>query len=316
MVYNKFPFHFNFSFVLVLLTSLFFLGSCGSSRTVVKSSHSSNYQNQSYASYIRKYSSIAVNQMKQFEIPASITLAQGLLESGAGGSTLSRQSNNHFGIKCHRGWTGRKVYHNDDRANECFRAYPNVAASYEDHSRFLISSPRYSKLFSYKITDYTKWARGLKEAGYATNPNYANMLIGIIENYKLYRYDQQDGALEAAVDQMNYTHKMGIANGLVYLIVRDGDTFKSLSAETGISASRIRQYNELDKYHPIEEGDVIYLHSKKTKAAKVCPYHIVRPGDSMYLISQRYGIRLKYLFKRNYLSWDYIPKVGDRLKLR
>jgi len=302
--------------IFVAFVGVLFLWSCGTSKHVVRKSHSSTYQKQSYNNYIRKYSPIAVEQMKRFEIPASITLAQGLLESGAGNSTLARKSNNHFGIKCHRGWKGRKVYHDDDRAHECFRAYPNVAESYEDHSRFLISSPRYSKLFSYKITDYSKWARGLKAAGYATNPNYANLLIGIIENYKLYRYDQHDGALEAAVDQMNYTHKMGIANGLVYLIVREGDTFKSLSAETGISASRIRKYNELDKYHPIEAGDIIYLHTKKTKAAKSCHYHTVKAGDSMYLISQRYGIRMKYLFRRNYLSWDYIPKVGDRLKLR
>lgn len=307
---------FSFSNFLILLTGMFFLLSCGSSKIAVKKNHSSNYQSQSYNNYIRKYSSIAVDQMKRFEIPASITLAQGLLESGAGNSTLARKSNNHFGIKCHRGWKGRKVYHNDDRAHECFRAYPNVHVSYEDHSRFLISSPRYGKLFSYKITDYRKWAKGLKSAGYATNPNYANILIGIIENYKLYRYDRQDGALEAAVDQMNYTHKMGIANEIVYLIVRNGDTFKSLSAETGISASRIRKYNELDKSRSIEKGDVLYLHSKKKKAAKICPYHIVKAGDSMYLISQRYGIRLKYLFKRNHLSWNYIPEVGDRLKLR
>lgn len=316
MAYKKSFLSFSNFNIVILLTSALFLFSCGSSKTVVHRSRSTNHQKQSYNNYIRKYSSIAVDQMKRFEIPASITLAQGLLESGAGNSRLARKSNNHFGIKCHRGWRGRKVYHDDDRAHECFRAYPNVASSYEDHSRFLISSPRYSKLFSYRITDYAKWARGLKSAGYATNPSYANMLIGIIENYKLYRYDRREGGLEAAVDQMNYTHKMGIANGLVYLIARDGDTFKSLSAETGISASRLRKYNELDKYHSIGRGDIIYLHSKNRKAAKACRYHIVKSGESMYAISQRYGIRLKSLFKRNYLSWDYIPKVGDRLKLR
>ncbi len=271
--------------------------------------------NSAYRAYIKKYSKIAVDQMKEYRIPASITLAQGLLESGAGKSTLARKSNNHFGIKCH-GWRGRKVYHNDDRPNECFRAYRHAKESYEDHSKFLRTHQRYAFLFKYRITDYKRWAKGLKKAGYATSRSYANSLISLIEDYKLYKYDSKYGRTLSELDQTHYTHRIALANDLAYLVAHDGDTWQNLSKETGIRASSLIKYNELDKDYVLNEGDVIYLHKKKSKAAKGCNVHYVQSGESMYLISQRYGMRMKYLYNRNRLPSDYMPKVGDKLKLR
>ena len=148
-------------------------------------------RNQAYVDYIQKYAHIAVSEQAKFGIPASITLAQGLLESGAGKSELALKSNNHFGIKCHTGWTGERTYHDDDAEQECFRKYKNVSESYDDHSLFLTSRPRYADLFSLKATDYKGWAHGLKKAGYATDPNYANKLIKIIEDYGLHQLDTQ-----------------------------------------------------------------------------------------------------------------------------
>ena len=149
---------------------------------------SAQRRNTLYNKYIKEYAPLAIEQMDKYKIPASITLAQGLLESGAGRSVLARKSNNHFGIKCH-GWPGGKVYHDDDEKGECFRAYRKVEDSYEDHSQFLKNGPRYAFLFKLKITDYKGWAKGLKKAGYATDRSYANRLITIIEDYELYKYD-------------------------------------------------------------------------------------------------------------------------------
>ena len=143
--------------------------------------------------YIDRYKSIAVAHMERYGIPASITMAQGLLESNAGNSWLSRQSNNHFGIKCKRDWTGDRVYHDDDAKGECFRSYPTVEDSYDDHARFLDSQPRYDSLFAYSSTDYRSWARGLKAAGYATAPDYAERLVRIIEENRLYLLDRENG---------------------------------------------------------------------------------------------------------------------------
>lgn len=150
-------------------------------------------RNRAYEEYIEKYREVAIEEMKRYHIPASITLAQGLLESGAGRSELARKSNNHFGIKCGSTWEGRTVRHNDDAPRECFRAYRHARESYRDHSKFLSTGARYAFLFRLKITDYKGWARGLKKAGYATDPRYAQRLIDIIELYDLDKYDRKDG---------------------------------------------------------------------------------------------------------------------------
>ena len=150
--------------------------------------HSQVVWNHRYQQYIDQYKDVAIEQMRRWKVPASITLAQGILESGAGQSELARKGNNHFGIKCH-GWSGTSVYHDDDNKNDCFRAYPSAFDSFEDHSRFLASGQRYRDLFRLKLTDYKGWARGLKSAGYATSSTYATRLIEIIQCYKLYEYD-------------------------------------------------------------------------------------------------------------------------------
>ena len=272
-------------------------------------------RNKQYEEYIKKYRDIAVEEMKKYHIPASITLAQGLLESGAGQSTLARKSNNHFGIKCGSDWRGKTVRHDDDERNECFRAYKHPKQSYEDDSKFLVSRPRYASLFKLKITDYKGWARGLKKAGYATNPRYAEQLIGIIELYDLDKYDKK-GGLKWMKENPN-PHQPYIANGLVYIVVRSGDTWKSISKEFDIRRKKLRKYNDLYKGYELKVGDILYLEKKNRRADKEHIVHVLRAGESMYSISQKYGIRLSRLYKLNKMSEDEsTPEVGTILRLR
>jgi LysM repeat protein len=267
---------------------------------------------------------VAIEQMKRYGIPASITIAQGIFESGAGQSELAVKANNHFGIKCN-GWSGRKSYHDDDERGECFRAYDNAYESFEDHSKFLSSRQRYSSLFNLKKDDYKGWARGLKAAGYATNPKYADRLIEIIQLYKLYQYDKAkdyDKFLSEHTKDLSSNgqplHSIKVFNKNYYLIARRGDTFKSIADEIGISYRKIAKYNERDKHDRLEEGEIIWLKKKQTKAPKDYKgrLHYVKAGESMYSIAQKYGIRLKNLYKMNRLKPDYQIKVGDALRLR
>lgn len=272
-------------------------------------------RNKQYESYIKQYRDLAVEEMKKYHIPASITLAQGLLESGAGQSTLARKSNNHFGIKCGGDWKGKTVSHDDDARGECFRAYKNPKQSYEDHSKFLVGRPRYASLFKLKITDYKGWARGLKKAGYATNPRYAEQLIHIIELYDLHEYDTK-GGLKWMKENPN-PHQPYIANGLVYIVVRAGDSWKSISKEFDISQKKLRKYNDLYKGYALQVGDILYLEEKNKKATKEYIVHVLRAGESMHGISQKYGIRMKNLYKLNKMDADSpSPEVGTILRLR
>lgn len=272
-------------------------------------------RNKQYEAYIKKYRDIAVEEMRKYHIPASITLAQGLLESGAGQSTLARKSNNHFGIKCGSDWDGKSVRYDDDARNECFRAYKHPKQSYEDHSKFLASRSRYAFLFKLKITDYKGWAKGLKKAGYATDRRYAQRLIDIIELYDLHQYDTKKG-LKWMKDNPN-PHQPYIANGLVYIVVRPGDTWKSISKEFDVSRKKLRMYNDLYKGYVLQPGDILYLEKKNRKADKEHVVHVLRAGESMYSISQKYGIRLKNLYKRNKMEPDSpAPEVGTILRLR
>lgn len=276
-------------------------------------------RNSRYVEYINKYSGLAVEQMKEHKIPASITLAQGLLESGAGASELARKSNNHFGIKCGGSWRGRTVSHDDDARGECFRAYKNPRDSYEDHSTFLTRGARYAFLFKLDVTDYKGWARGLKKAGYATDPSYANRLITIIEDYDLYKYDRKGGGGRVVRDTPTLLnpHQVFIANDIAYIMARDGDTFKGLGKEFDISWKKLVKYNDLQRDYTLANGDIIYLKAKKKKASKSHTVYIVKDGDSMHTISQKFGIRLKNLYKMNRKDGDdYVPEIGDRLRLR
>ena len=281
--------------------------------------------NSAYQQYIDQYKDIAIEQMKRYRIPASITLAQGLLESGAGRSELTRNSNNHFGIKCNNGWTGRRTYHDDDRRDDCFRVYDNAYDSYEDHSKFLAGNQRYRLLFNLKTTDYKGWARGLKAAGYATNPVYAEKLIEIIQLYKLFNFDTAKG-YDRFMAQRTKDHEIAgaslhpikIFNKNYFIIARRGDTFKSIGQEVGISYRKIARYNERNRKDQLEEGEIIWLKKKQSKAPKDYKgrRHYVREGESMYSIAQKYGIRLKKLYKMNHLSPDYQLRVGESLILR
>ena len=272
-------------------------------------------RNKQYEAYIKKYRELAVEEMKKYHIPASITLAQGLLESGAGQSALARKSNNHFGIKCGSDWYGKTVSHDDDARGECFRAYKHPKDSYEDHSKFLAGRPRYASLFNLNITDYKGWARGLKKAGYATNPRYADQLIGIIELYELYKYDDKN-YLKWLKKNPN-PHQTYIANDLLYIVVRAGDSWKSISQEFDISQKKLRKYNDLYKGYALQVGDILYLEKKNKKADKEHIGHVLRAGESMYSISQKYGIRLKNLYKLNKMDEDdSAPEIGTILRLR
>ena len=220
-----------------------------------------------------------------------------MLESGAGKGELARKSNNHFGIKCH-GWQGRKTYHDDDERNECFRAYDSPGQSYEDHSKFLVQSQRYRRLFSLKTTDYKGWAHGLKACGYATNPAYAKKLIDIIELYKLYKYDSARG-----YDKFMAKHAS-----------EDSPAFKG---GTELSWRKLAKYNERNKRDVLKAGDIIYLKKKRRHAEKAYKNrpHTIKVGESMYDIAQKYGIRLKSLYKMNHLSPDYQIKPGSQLRV-
>lgn len=271
-------------------------------------------RNSAYEKYILEYREIAMREMRSHKIPASITLAQGLLESGAGRTELARKARNHFGIKCAGGWNGRRSYHDDDARDECFRSYRSVADSYEDHSRFL-QRPRYASLFELKITDYKGWARGLKACGYATDPQYASKLIRLIEDYDLARYDR---LVLASGSGRLYTgdHDLFRFNGLLYTVALGGDDVASLAKEFKISARKLRKYNDFPDGHRLRPGDLVYLCPKKRKPAKQYRFHIVADGDSWHSISQKYGIRLHSLVKRNPQAAGGRLRPGDQVRLR
>jgi LysM repeat protein len=274
-------------------------------------------RNNAYESYIQKYKEVAIHEMKQHHIPASITLAQGLLESGAGQSELARRSNNHFGIKCADNWTGRRVYHDDDARGECFRAYSDPKDSYADHSRFLRNRTRYASLFQLKITDYKGWAHGLKRAGYATDPRYATRLIDIIETYQLYRFDSGSSAGHGSSKYVGAEHTVLTNNGLLYVKVRQGDTLKGIALEFDVSQRKLRDWNDLYKRYPLQEGDILYLQKKKRRASKGNIVYTLKAGESLHFVAQKYGIRLKNLYKMNHLQpQDAAPQAGTILRLR
>ena len=289
--------------------------------------------------YIDLYKDVAIKKMKEYKIPASITLAQGILESGSGNSSLAKKANNHFGIKCHKGWTGKKFYMDDDEKHECFRKYKHASDSYRDHSKFLTQRGRYSFLFDYKTTDYKKWAYGLKKAGYATNPKYPQLLIRIIEKYHLDQYDRKGSgggnkAKEKAAGSKTITFiapsvsgftKAGtsptgrtiyINNGKKLIVAKAGDNFYDIAEEFEIYSWQLFKYNEVIKKHILQIGELIYLEKKKNKADKKHKIHIVSEGESMHQIAQLYGIKLKKLYKMNKMDTGKKPEAGTSLKLR
>lgn len=276
--------------------------------------------------YIRAYKDMAVKEMIRSGIPASITLAQGMLESDNGNSTLARKANNHFGIKCHGNWTGKRIYHDDDAKGECFRKYKSVIDSYDDHSDFLMRTPRYASLFELKPTDYKGWARGLKKAGYATSRQYAELLIRIIEENELHQYDILDNSQDKKLRKSrnnkgsNEVTSSGREilerNRIDYIIIKEGDSFESLRKELQLLPNELYKYNDLKKDAMLVSGEILYLQPKRNKAERGNDIHIVKEGETMEDISQLYGVRLETLYERNHLMPGDQPEEGTEILLR
>lgn len=310
-------------FYIVLFISTILLTGCATGKnSVTKTAGTITSPHDSYESYIQTYYPIAVEQMVKYKIPASITLAQGLLESGAGKSKLARSSNNHFGIKADNSWKGKRTSSMDNGHMCYFRKYDNVRDSYEDHSKFLAHRKRYEQLFDLDKNDYKGWAKGLKKAGYAEDKAYPTKLISIIERYRLDRYDRytmKDIKKQSGVAMETYeknSRTIYRANGLLYVVGQTGDTFKSLGKEIGISKRKLIKYNDLYEDYNIKAEDIIYIEKKNKKTTKQFPTHTVKEGESLHMISQIYGIRLDNLYKKN--SWIESKgiEVGDIIKLR
>lgn len=262
--------------------------------------------------YVAEYGREAQRQQKKYGIPASITLAQGLLESGNGSSYLAVVANNHFGIKAYRDWAGPVVRCDDDAKREPFCKFASVEKGYEYHSFFLRNNPRYNPLFKLDVTDYAGWAEGLKRCGYATSRSYAKDLIRIIETNHLDVYDVQSS------NHVERPHKVYLTSrkrGLHYIRCQAGDDLAYISKEFDISRRKLRIWNDLPKKYQLKEGEIIYLERKNSKAAKQHRTHVVKAGESLQAISQMYGIRLKSLMKRNRLESGRV-QTGQVLKLR
>jgi len=275
--------------------------------------------------YIKTYADLAMKEMSRVGIPASITLAQGCLESNNGNSTLATKGNNHFGIKCHE-WTGRKIYHDDDKKNECFRSYGSPYESYMDHSHFLTSKSRYASLFELKAHDYRGWAKGLKKAGYATASNYATLLIQIIEQNELYHYDvlvlegsmgsDTDSTSQGSGHSYQTSRTVLLNNKIEYILVEPGDTPERIRDEMNLYANELFRYNNLYKGEELEPGQIIYLQPKRRKAARGNEIHVVKEGETMYDISQIYGVKLKHLYRLNQMMEGAQPLEGTEIFLR
>ena len=295
---------------------------------------SAQSKSQAYINYINSYYKTAIIQQNEYNIPASIILAQGLLESGAGLSELSRKSNNHFGIKCHN-WAGDKVYHDDDTRNECFRKYDKVLDSYEDHSLFLKNKSRYAFLFQLNSKDYEGWAHGLKQAGYATDPSYAYKLISIIENYDLHQFDiavsNNENIVEKhknqSVNIATQSNQIGLVdayrihtvfknNRVKFVVSALGDTYASIADEMNIREKRLRAYNEVNEFAELSPGTQVYLRYKRRRAARGNSVHVVRTGESMFSIAHTYAVKVAKLYELNEMPYSQGASLGQVLKLR
>jgi len=279
--------------------------------------------------YIESFSDQAIREMHANGIPASITLAQGMLESDYGNSPLAKYANNHFGIKCHKGWEGPTFIQDDDERNECFRKYYSAYNSYRDHSEFLKTRDRYAFLFDLKQTDYKGWAKGLKKAGYATNPKYADLLIKIIEENGLDAYDkvkrlpepevveevEKPKRVEEKTPTVLSVRTVKVSdNNIKYVISEKGDTPESVAKRHNMGKWQILKYNDLNKSDYIIPGEIIYLQPKRSFAKE--DSHVAKAGESLRDVSQQYGVKMKSLLKMNDLPEGYVLKAGDKLILR
>ncbi|MDD2278412.1 MAG: glucosaminidase domain-containing protein [Bacteroidales bacterium] len=280
--------------------------------------------------YIKLYKGMAVSQMEKYGVPASIILGQGLLESGSGNSTLAVKANNHFGIKCHKTWTGPRIYHDDDAKGECFRKYRTPEKSFQDHSEFLRGARRYAFLFDLDPTDYKGWAYGLKQAGYATDPQYPKKLIRIIEEYKLFALDSgieisiqsPTKGMGEEIDPENFSidifkqRKLFMKNRIKYIVVQKGDTYEDLTRDLELMPWQLAKYNEIERGSKLEVGQELFIQPKRRKAEVNHPLHIAEEGETMYDIAQMYGVRLKWLYRRNRVEQGIEPVAGEKVYLR
>jgi len=264
--------------------------------------------------YIDSFKVAAMVEMKAYGIPASITLGQGILESASGNSKLAKECNNHFGIKCRSTWTGRFCLADDDAKDECFRGYLTANESYRDHSLFLYDSKRYAKLFELASTDYKNWANGLREAGYATNPSYGNLLIGVIEKYRLAMYDSMVVMGEDFYTPTNTAATASAVNGIPAIMARPGETPEQLAARYNLEVWQIYKYNDIKQGEQINPGEIIYLKPKKKRSTEST--HTVKQGESLHDISQMYGIKMKHLYKLNRLTPGQEAQIGEIINLR
>jgi len=308
---------------LVILFSLVFI--------LLSTVYSQRSRRISADAYINSYKNIAVSEMKRSGVPASITLAQGMLESENGNSRLATEGNNHFGIKCHD-WTGPAIYKDDDSHNECFRKYKSAEDSYRDHSDFLLSKQRYTFLFEYKSTDYKSWAKGLKKAGYATNPSYPQMLVKLIEENKLHLYDldvaiadrersNRSSKNRSVSESSEFTinlnkHPVYKRNDIEYTVAKNGDSVEKLSRELEMFSWELLKYNELTKDSTLHDGQLLYLQPKRRRAERGKEIHTVQAGETVYSISQLYGVKSKHIRRLNRLNPETAVNVGDVLNLR
>ena len=304
--------------------------------------------------YISRYATIAVNEMYRTGVPASITLAQGIIESRSGRSTLAVDGNNHFGIKCHNSWKGKTMLADDDRKNECFRVYDSAEESFRDHSDFLRYRDRYKFLFDFQTTDYKSWAYGLKQAGYATDPAYATKLIQCVEDYNLTRFDRMtvdealaEGGMEAEAPVMrdeadgipdsplkieageilsgkageqysfSLSRTLYSRNGVPYIYAVEGETYASIAKSNHLLLKEILRYNDIPGGGELHAGDIVYLEPKKSKTVRGLDKYIVgEEGESFHAICQRFAVKEKAVRKLNGLPVGYVPKEGDEIVLR
>ena len=292
--------------------------------------------------YISRYSPLAIEEMYRTGVPASITMAQGMLESGSGTSRLAVEGNNHFGIKCHRGWSGRSMYASDDRPNECFRVYDSPEESFRDHSDFLRYQDRYKFLFDLELTDYKSWALGLKKAGYATSPDYAAHLITIIERYHLYDLDfagdggQEGEPVHTIPDSPNtieasrpfqgtpseqyrfpLSRELYSRNGVPFVIASEGETYRSIARQSHLFLFEILGYNDLKADEPLAPGTIVYLQPKKKYAAPGLDMYICgRDGESFHDVCQRFAVKESSIRRLNGIKPGYQLREGDRILLR
>lgn len=298
--------------------------------------------------YVAQFKQIALDQEREFGIPAPITLAQGILESGAGKSGLTLKSNNHFGIKKGTGWNGPLYYAwDDDSQKSPFRVYSSAAESYRDHSLFLKNNSRYNFLFSKSIYDYRGWANGLQRAGYATSPTYAKALIGYIDAYKLYtinggvklrpgktititrtitreelagRKDLQLEETEESEEQESFENTIQKfvveINGVRCTILYPGETLSSVAMKHDISKNDLLSFNEIATEDIIKEGDVVFLEKKKKKYEGARDFYRAKEGETLHIISQRFGIRVSNLAKMNHKNLFSLLSEGEKLRLK